>query len=302
MAIQDLREQIARLPEQPGVYLYYNAKGETLYVGKARSLRDRTRSYLGAYGMSPRHDALLDEAVAPRSDRHRLGGRGAGAREQPDQAALAALQHPAARRQELSLPAADHDRGVSARAGGALGRARRQRLCGPVPARQVRAPDDVADAQGVRHPVVQRGDHRHRGSGRASNTTSSAAWRRAWRRSAARSATRWRWPTRSCFSKAATRSWPISCAARMVEAAADERFEEAAQLRDAMRTVQAVRERQQKMASAELGDRDVFGVKVGAERRGGAGVPRPRRPRHRARRVRVGRRRRGRRRDREAER
>ena len=53
--------------------------------------------------------------------------------------------------------------------------------------------------------------------------------------------------------------------ARMLEASADQRFEEAAQLRDAMRTVQAVRERQQqKMASAELGDRDVFGVKVGA--------------------------------------
>src|SRR6187455_617591 len=63
MAISDLKEQIARLPEQPGVYLYYNGKGETLYVGKARSLRDRTRSYLGAYGMSPRHDALLDEAT-----------------------------------------------------------------------------------------------------------------------------------------------------------------------------------------------------------------------------------------------
>ena len=154
------REQIARLPEQPGVYLYYNAKGETIYVGKARSLRDRMRSYLGAYGMSPRHDALLDEAVASRSDRHRLGGRGAGAREQPDQAAVAEVQHPAARRQELSLPAAHDDRGVSARAGGALGGARRQRLCGSVPARQVRAPDHVADPQGVRHPVVQRGDHR----------------------------------------------------------------------------------------------------------------------------------------------
>jgi excinuclease ABC subunit C len=51
--------------------------------------------------------------------------------------------------------------------------------------------------------------------------------------------------------------------ARMVEAATHERFEEAGQLRDAMRTVQAVRERQQKMASAELGDRDVFGVKIG---------------------------------------
>src|ERR671913_47192 len=63
MAIQDLREQIARLPEQPGIYIYYNGKGETIYVGKARSLRDRTRSYLGAYGMSPRHDALLNEAV-----------------------------------------------------------------------------------------------------------------------------------------------------------------------------------------------------------------------------------------------
>ena len=39
--------------EQPGVYLYANAAGETIYVGKARSLRDRVRSYLGAYGLSP---------------------------------------------------------------------------------------------------------------------------------------------------------------------------------------------------------------------------------------------------------
>src|SRR5919206_1457306 len=61
MPIQDLKEQIARLPEQPGVYLWINGAGETIYVGKARSLRDRVRSYLGAYGMSPRHDALLDE-------------------------------------------------------------------------------------------------------------------------------------------------------------------------------------------------------------------------------------------------
>ena len=46
----------------PGVYLYSNEAGETLYVGKARVLRDRVRSYLGAQGMSPRIDALLDEA------------------------------------------------------------------------------------------------------------------------------------------------------------------------------------------------------------------------------------------------
>src|SRR3954468_13938973 len=62
MPIRDLKAQIARLPEQPGVYLYYNGQGETLYVGKARVLRDRVRSYLGAHGTSPRIDALLEEA------------------------------------------------------------------------------------------------------------------------------------------------------------------------------------------------------------------------------------------------
>src|SRR6188474_2552354 len=63
MAIRELKEQIARLPEQPGVYLYFNAAGDTIYVGKARALRDRVRTYLGAYGTSPKTDALLDEVV-----------------------------------------------------------------------------------------------------------------------------------------------------------------------------------------------------------------------------------------------
>src|SRR5215510_4355429 len=61
MAIRELKDQIGRLPEQPGVYLYLNAAGETIYVGKARSLRDRVRNYLGAYGSDPKTDALLDE-------------------------------------------------------------------------------------------------------------------------------------------------------------------------------------------------------------------------------------------------
>src|SRR4026208_1089191 len=60
MPVHDLKDQLARLPEQPGVYLWVNSAGETIYVGKARSLRDRVRSYLGAYGLSPRPDALLD--------------------------------------------------------------------------------------------------------------------------------------------------------------------------------------------------------------------------------------------------
>jgi excinuclease ABC subunit C len=49
----------------------------------------------------------------------------------------------------------------------------------------------------------------------------------------------------------------------MLEASAAERFEEAAQHRDAMRTVQTLHDRQQKMATTELGHRDVFGVKQG---------------------------------------
>src|SRR5678816_1868162 len=64
MAVQDLKGKIAHLPEQPGVYVFANAAGETLYVGKARVLRDRVRSYLGAQGMSPRLDALLRDATA----------------------------------------------------------------------------------------------------------------------------------------------------------------------------------------------------------------------------------------------
>src|ERR671911_1070433 len=63
MPIGDLKAHIARLPEQPGVYLYFNGAGDTLYVGKAKVLRARVRSYLGAQGMSPRIDALLDEAA-----------------------------------------------------------------------------------------------------------------------------------------------------------------------------------------------------------------------------------------------
>jgi excinuclease ABC subunit C len=41
----DLHQKIRSIPAQPGVYLYKNAEGEVIYVGKAKSLRHRVSSY-----------------------------------------------------------------------------------------------------------------------------------------------------------------------------------------------------------------------------------------------------------------
>jgi len=41
----DLPEKIRTIPTEPGVYLYKNAEGEVIYVGKAKNLRSRVASY-----------------------------------------------------------------------------------------------------------------------------------------------------------------------------------------------------------------------------------------------------------------
>src|SRR5271167_394265 len=60
----DLHQKIRTLPPSPGVYLYKNAEGQIIYVGKANNLRARVRSYFveGAPG-NAKTGTLLREAV-----------------------------------------------------------------------------------------------------------------------------------------------------------------------------------------------------------------------------------------------
>ena len=60
----DLHEKIRALPTQPGVYLYKNADGDVIYVGKAKNLRSRVRSYLlEASQANAKTGSLMREAV-----------------------------------------------------------------------------------------------------------------------------------------------------------------------------------------------------------------------------------------------
>src|ERR687895_344599 len=45
---EEIARKIANLPESPGVYLWKDTGGTVLYVGKAKRLRSRVRSYLNA--------------------------------------------------------------------------------------------------------------------------------------------------------------------------------------------------------------------------------------------------------------
>ncbi len=60
----DLQQKIRSIPTQPGVYLYKNAEGEVIYVGKAKSLRHRVSSYFHEGRVADaKTGTLLREAV-----------------------------------------------------------------------------------------------------------------------------------------------------------------------------------------------------------------------------------------------
>jgi excinuclease ABC subunit C len=57
----DIKENLKKLPDTPGVYIHKDKKGRVIYVGKASSLRNRVRQYFG----SPRNmDAKVRAMVA----------------------------------------------------------------------------------------------------------------------------------------------------------------------------------------------------------------------------------------------
>ena len=261
MPIRDLKSRIDRLPEQPGVYLFSNSTGDTIYVGKARSLRDRVRSYLGARGTSPKTDALLDEAagldvvltdsvvealalennlIKQRTPKYNILLR--------DDKNYPYLKLTTAEKFPRVLVARRVERDGSVYAGpfmpASLARrvmALNHRLFG------IRSCNESIDGRRGRPclefdikrclaPCVESicGPERY-----------AAAVEDA-----------------RLFLEGRTEELAGGLERRMIEAADGERFEEAAQLRDAARTVRTLRDRQQKMASVELGDRDVFGVKT----------------------------------------
>jgi excinuclease ABC subunit C len=262
MPIHDLKEQIARLPEQPGVYLYFNAEGETIYVGKARALRDRVRNYLGGAGFDAKRDALLDEIarlevivtdsvvealalennlIKQRSPKYNILLR--------DDKNYPYLQLTTNEPFPRVLVARRVERDGSFYAGPFLPAhfARRtmslthrlfgMRSCNEVITGKRGRPCLEYDIKRCIAPCVD-------------TLCSAEQYGRAVTMT-------------KLFLEGRNDELIKTLKARMLEASENERFEEAAQMRDAMRTVQTLQDRQQKMATAGLGHRDVFGLKLG---------------------------------------
>ena len=48
----NIKENLKKLPDTPGVYMHKDKLGQVIYVGKAVSLKNRVRQYFGSYGQS----------------------------------------------------------------------------------------------------------------------------------------------------------------------------------------------------------------------------------------------------------
>ncbi|MCL2024730.1 MAG: excinuclease ABC subunit UvrC [Coriobacteriia bacterium] len=59
-----LREQLSHVPDKPGVYLWKDAEGKVLYVGKAKALRKRMRQYVSGHDDRIRIPYLMQEVAS----------------------------------------------------------------------------------------------------------------------------------------------------------------------------------------------------------------------------------------------
>ena len=60
---ENCREKAEGLPDQPGVYIFKDDAGRPIYVGKAKSLRQRVRSYFQeSRGPDEKRELMLDLA------------------------------------------------------------------------------------------------------------------------------------------------------------------------------------------------------------------------------------------------
>lgn len=60
----NLKEQIKNLPQQSGIYQYFDSKNRVLYIGKAKNLNKRVRSYFNLSGDSVRPSANVSHRIA----------------------------------------------------------------------------------------------------------------------------------------------------------------------------------------------------------------------------------------------
>jgi len=64
-SLEKIREKAKAIPFSPGVYFFKDARGKVIYVGKAARLRSRVRNYLqDPEGMDPKTRALMESADA----------------------------------------------------------------------------------------------------------------------------------------------------------------------------------------------------------------------------------------------
>src|SRR5687768_5623166 len=61
--LEIIRERVKTLPSQPGVYRMINARGDVLYVGKARDLKKRVASYTQIYRLDLRLQRMVAETA-----------------------------------------------------------------------------------------------------------------------------------------------------------------------------------------------------------------------------------------------